>query len=430
MSKHLTLEDRKNMESLLKEGVSFKEIGRRIGKDCTAVSKEIRKNYETKKTGAYGQPHNACKNRFGCHKPSVCTSKQCERKNCHTCVLCNSLCNHFEEETCPLLDKPPYVCNGCGKRKNCTLVKRIYDGRSAHSMYKSVLSESRSGVAITEKELRALDELVTPLLKRGQSVNHILTANKDRIMYSGKTLYNYIDSGLLTARNLDMPRKVRFRMRKKPGPDLKVDKKCRIGRTYEDFQLFMKEPNAPHVVQMDTYEGRKGGKVLLTLHFALAKFMLAFIRDHNDSQSVIDVFDHLTELLGLELFMKLLPLLLGDNGSEFSNPYDIERHKGTGILRTKVFYCDPNAPQQRGAQENNHSDIRRILPKGVSFDHLKQADINKIMNNVNSYLRPSFGDKSAHEIFTFMYGEEAVKKLGCILIPPNEVCMNPSLLNP
>ena len=49
MSKHLTLEDRKNMESLLKEGVSFKEIGRRIGKDCTAVSKEIRKNYETKK---------------------------------------------------------------------------------------------------------------------------------------------------------------------------------------------------------------------------------------------------------------------------------------------------------------------------------------------------------------------------------------------
>ena len=30
MSKHLKLEDRKNMESLLKEGVSFKEIGRTL----------------------------------------------------------------------------------------------------------------------------------------------------------------------------------------------------------------------------------------------------------------------------------------------------------------------------------------------------------------------------------------------------------------
>ena len=41
MSKHLTLSERKDIELLLKEGKSFKEIGRTLGKDCTTISKEI-----------------------------------------------------------------------------------------------------------------------------------------------------------------------------------------------------------------------------------------------------------------------------------------------------------------------------------------------------------------------------------------------------
>jgi len=44
---------------------------------------------------------------------------------------------------------------------------------------------------------------------------------------------------------------------------------------------------------MDTVEGKKGGKVLLTLHFVNCSFLLAFIRDHNDAQSIIDIFNDL-----------------------------------------------------------------------------------------------------------------------------------------
>ncbi len=58
--------------------------------------------------------------------------------------------------------------------------------------------------------------------------------------------------------------------------------------------------------------------------------MLAFLRDANDSQSVIDVFDGLNERLGIDMFKKLLPVLLGDNGSEFSNPRAIECERTTG----------------------------------------------------------------------------------------------------
>mgnify|MGYP005779450141 CR=1 FL=1 len=47
------------------------------------------------------------------------------------------------------------------------------------------------------------------------------------------------------------------------------------------------------VVEMDTVEGKKGGKILLTLHFVNCSFMLAFLSKHNDAQSVIDIFNSL-----------------------------------------------------------------------------------------------------------------------------------------
>ncbi len=68
----------------------------------------------------------------------------------------------------------------------------------------------------------------------------------------------------------------------------------------------------------------------------------------------------------------LLTTTLGDNGSEFSNPSAIELDL-QGNQRTRIFYCDPQAPYQKGAAENNHSLIRRIIPKGTSLDCFTQG---------------------------------------------------------
>ena len=86
----------------------------------------------------------------------------------------------------------------------------------------------------------------------------------------------------------------------------------------------MEEDPDTAVVQIDSVEGKKGGAVLLTVHFVKPEFMLAFYREHNDSRSVTDIFNALYELLGLADFRKIFPLLLADNGSEFSNPSSIE----------------------------------------------------------------------------------------------------------
>ena len=96
--------------------------------------------------------------------------------------------------------------------------------------------------------------------------------------------------------------------------------------------------------------------------------MLMYLRDHNTSQTVIDVFNKLEEDLGETVFRKLFPVVLTDNGSEFSNPTALEANQ-----RTKIFYCDANAPYQKGQIEKNHTLIRYALPKGTSFDGLTQG---------------------------------------------------------
>jgi len=262
---------------------------------------------------------------------------------------------------------------------------------------------------------------------KGQSLHHICINHANEIMFDERTLYNYVDMGIFTARNIDMPRVVRMGKRRKLKDRLKVDKKCRIGRTYQDFLKFKHEhPDIP-VVEMDTVEGRIGGKVILTLHFTVPQLMLAFIRNANTSQSVIDIFDRLYLQLGPDTFRKLFPVLLCDNGSEFSNPSAVE-FDSHGQRRTQVFYCDPQAPYQRGAAENNHALIRRIIPKGSSLDHLTQQDITLIMNHINSYSRLNLGDKPPYWAFATLYGEDLLRRMNVDLIPSDKVTLHPSLL--
>ena len=55
---------------------------------------------------------------------------------------------------------------------------------------------------------------------------------------------------------------------------------------------------------MDSVEGRKGGKVLLTIYFRNSSLMLAFIRDNNTAKSVTEIFDWLYEQLRHEVFTR------------------------------------------------------------------------------------------------------------------------------
>lgn len=426
-NKHLSLEERYTIKTMLDQSASFKEIARHLNRDCTTISKEVRNHMIFQKTGCFGRAFNDCANRRNCPVSSLCSDSSCHSKKCCFCSKCHLYCSDYFKEPCPALSNPPYVCNGCKKRKSCTLEKHIYSAQAAQHEYEAVRAEARSGICISEEEAIQLDTFISPLIRKGQSIHHICVNNPDEIMFSEKTIYNYVDSGIFSARNIDLPRKVLYKPRKSSHDSFKVDKTCRVGRTYQDFLSFLEGcPDCP-IVQMDSVEGRKGGKVLLTLHFVKCEFMLAFLRDRNTSASVFDIIEKLCQKLGSDRFMKLFPVLLGDNGSEFSNPVPLEidaewKH------RTRVFYCDPSAPYQKGAAENNHEFIRRILPKGTGFDELTQADIDLMMNHINSYSRASLGNHSPYEVFRMFYGQEILEILGAHFIYPNDVTLRPELL--
>ena len=425
--KHLTFDERQTIKNMLDKRESFKSIARELGRDCTTISKEVKNHIIFKKTGCFGHNFNDCLNRKNCTIENLCDSNDCNQKSCCFCTLCHLHCSDYKKQYCDKYNKPPYVCNGCEYRRKCTLEKHIYDPFEAQREYEYVRKESRSGICISEDEAIALDKVISPLVLKGQSIHHICTNNKSDIMFSEKTIYNYIEAGALSVKNIDLPRKVRYRKRKSKHDNFKVDKACRLGRTYDDFKIFLDNSSYCPIVQMDSVEGKKGGKVLLTIHFVKTEFMLAYIRDRNTAHSVYEVFEKLYWLLFPDDFMKLFPVILGDNGTEFSDPLAIELD-AEGNRRTNVFYCDPSAPFQKGAIENNHELIRRILPKGTSFDNLEQTDIDLMMNHINSYSRATLGDRCPIEVFEQLYGKSILEKLDVKRINPNDIVLHPNLL--
>lgn len=416
-NKHLSFDDRLEIERCLKENLSFKQIGKNIGKDCTTISKEIRNHITFKNSGAIGRPFFDCINRFNCpykHKGSRCNPK---------------ICKHYQKEICKKLSKPPYVCNGCPQKRVCTLSKQLYDAVYADKEYKENLVESRTGITYSEKEIENLNNILVPLIKeQKQSIHHAVINNKNTIMCSEKEIYNLINSGVLKVRNIDLTRKVRYRTTSTNKTSYKIDKECLNNRKYEDYIKFINKNPDVNIVEMDTVEGFKGGKVLLTIHFVNCSFMLAFLREHNDAQSVIDIFNSIENELKIELFKKLFPIILTDNGSEFSNPLEIEFSDKTGEQRTKIFYCEPRRPDQKGSCEVNHEMIRRILPKGTSFDNLTQKDINKMMSHINSYKRKKLNNCSPLQLFSIMYGKNIAKQFGIVEIDFNNINLSENLL--
>lgn len=329
--------------------------------------------------------------------------------------------------SCPLLARPPYVCNSCGDKRRCRHGKWFYLADKAQQEYRRLLVASRSGFNLTGEELEQISRIVMEGTARGQSIHHIMLSRATEFTVSEKTVYALVNAGVIATQRHHLPeapyRKRRLRHRKSKACEHRVERRCRDGRTMDDFRAFMAAHPEMRPVEIDSVVGRVGGKVLLTVNFDCCGLMLAFLRDRNDAKSVVDIFDSLEERLGGDMFRRLFPVLLTDNGSEFTAPSELERDG-----RTRVFYCDPYASYEKPFVENNHRNLRRVLAKGTSFDDLTQADIDKVMSHVNSMIRGEYGDRTAAARFAELFGRDTLALLGIREIQPEDVCLTQSLV--
>jgi hypothetical protein len=267
--------------------------------------------------------------------------------------------------------------------RTCRLPKWYYRAQVGQREYLETLSCAREGINLPEAGLKEFDCLISPLVKRGQSLAHIHAAHKEDIPVTERTLYNY---------------------------------------------CLMYEYPTLSVVEMDTVEGRKGGKVLLTLLVRSYRLQLAFLMDAQTQACVKTCFDMLRETLGEELFSLIFALILTDNGSEFLDPLSLETALD-GTRRIRVFYCDPNCSYQKGMLEKNHEFIRYVLPKGTPFDSLTQENVALIVNHVNAAHRDSLSGKPPYDTAEFLLSKRFLVALKLNQVLPDEVLLKPQLLH-
>lgn len=424
--KHLSLDDRLYLEASLNGGMSFKDIAKFLCKDPSTISKEVRahRSSDWYHKGMFLNAKNFCTKRYRCNKTNACNKIILCGIKCASCPTCNQTCPDFEKERCSRLDRAPYVCNGCDKPiHKCTIAhKYLYDARFADRKYHERLSESRSGISLSKHELHAVDKIVTPLVAQGQSPYQIC-ANHPELGLSVRTMYSYIDQGLLTPRNIDLKRKVKFKARKVHKTQI-TNREVFQGRTYDCFC----ELSPDSFVEMDTVHSvRESKKTLLTFFFTDSKLFLAFLMNRNTEGAVRLVFDRLEKRLDTYDFLRLFQYILTDRGSEFGDPEALETGI-YGIQRSNIYYCDPMRSGQKGGLEQAHTMLRMVLPKGTDFSFLTQWDVNLIVNHINSTPRESLGGRTPYQVALDQLGKEALEAFQLRPIPPDEVNLTPKLI--
>lgn len=383
-NKHMTLDDRIEIQECLTKGMTFKAISEKIGKSRTTISREVK---------------------------------------LHMHPYSNSFVR--TEEVCPRLLKAPFVCNGCEKKSRSR--RQLYTAKKAQAEYEAVLVESRTGIPLNKESFYETERIISEAVRRGQHIYHIIRSNN--LPVSSATVYRHIKKRYYSITPLDLPRAVKFKPRKSKKSDF-VPKQTREGRTFKDFLAFRDDnPDIP-LTQLDTVIGRIGGKVILTIHFVQSDFMAGLLLENKtaaEAAGKIQLLKARLRELGF-CFGDIAPLLLTDNGGEFSYVSAFEAD-ADGNQESRMFFCEPCSPYDKAEIEKNHTLFRDIVKSGSSFDSFTQETVNLIFSHVNAVKRKQFNGKSAYDMFSFYYSEELAEALGISFIPAKDVVQSPKLLS-
>lgn len=163
---------------MLQNAATFRAIAAAIGKDACTISREV------------------CK-----HRTLVANR------------FTNDEQNNVINESCTKLEKLPYVCNACKKRHSCRLKRYLYVSRKAHEQYRNMLCDSREDIPLNKAEFYGMDAKLSAAIQSGQHMYQALQSTGVEIAVS--TAYKYTDKGYFSFTSLDLPRKVKFKSRKK-----------------------------------------------------------------------------------------------------------------------------------------------------------------------------------------------------------------------
>lgn len=431
-NKHLGIEERLVIEKMLDNGNSPADIAHALNRPRKTIISEIQRHKQvikSKDNDCLEYVSKTCKERNAC-------KHQCNDKLCKLCkyTQCYKVCSNYVKAYCDKLEQSPHVCNGCNKLNRCNYDKYIYKAIKANTIANATLHDKRSGFDLTETELKTIDDMVSPLIKNGHTPYSVVQVLGNKLPISEATLYRMIDAGILSCRNIDLPEKVRrkpSKLKKRKNKDAyAVLTSAKLGHMWSNYLKFITE-NDVMTVQMDCVIGKRDDTTaLLTLHWEVPHFQIAILLDSHTAEGVVKALDIIEEMLGLELFREMFPIILTDNGEEFTDIEGMQRSCTVeGESRTYVYFCEPNRSDEKGECERNHREMRKIIPKGTSLEPFMQSDICLMINHLNSYSRRSLSGKCPFDLAKTIFPKDFFLMLGLEQIPPDEVVMKPSLLS-
>lgn len=389
---HLTFHDRIVIQTGITNLASKKAIADTLGRDPSTIGKEIKRNR--------------------LHKPTPWTTKS------------------PSNDACARRDRTPGACNGCPLYSQCKKTRYFYDAQKAHEKYRLRLISTRGGIYLNEDERRYIGKIISPLIKKRQSIYQILN-NHPEITVVAKTLYNYIDRGVFRdygVINLSLKEKVN-RKTFKPRYRSKDSATHYLKRRYTDFIDFATHNPSQQITEMDTVYNSPEGPYLQTLIFRECQFMIGFIHARKTCGSMVQAIQFLEDNLGHELFKELFGLILTDRGTEFRS-YDLFEKNCEGKQRLSIYYCDPMCAHQKPYVENNHNFARDIIPNSFPLKRLKQSDINLMFTHINNTPRASLCNHTPIELLKEKYHEKAEKLLAVMeqySLHYDEVTLSPEL---
>lgn len=206
-----------------------------------------------------------------------------------------------------------------------------------------------------------------------------------------KTLYHYIDLGLLEITNLDLPLKVR----RSTKPKRIRHHKMKLGTSIDERPKSVDTREEFGHWEIDTVRGLKSKEdnVLLTITERQTRNSIIRLIPSKTADAVKKALEEIKTLFGSK-FSQVFKTITGDNGLEFAELSTLEKD-----TETKVYFAHPYSSHERGTNERHNGLIRRFIPKGVQISKFDIEYIAFIEDWCNQLPRKILGYQSPEELF-------------------------------
>lgn len=205
-----------------------------------------------------------------------------------------------------------------------------------------------------------------------------------------KTLYNYIDAGLLCITNMDLPEKLK---RNTKTERVRRNRK-NLGRSIEERPKDVELREEFGHWEIDSVIGKKKDTEPAVMTIVERKLRMSlWLKIKNHTAEAID--EALSELISQfgDKYKEVFKSITGDNGSEFANLSKLE------TMGISVYFTHPYTSCEKGTNECHNRMLRRFVPKGKSIADYSADDIMYFADKINNLPRKILNYHTPEELF-------------------------------